>query len=149
MAKLIRATLESVLTIVVTLGIIVGVFGTMFGFDELMALSGVFYAVWAGLVLVTHLALSQYRRHFRLGVSVAMGVAVMGVHLVMFLVGTIPIEVNVVPVVVHDFGLALVGMTVLSLVHLVIFKRRRRPSITAAAPQLSDRVDEVPPPVAV
>lgn len=150
MAKFARAVLEAILTIVVTLGIIVAAFGAMFGMDELWALSGVFYIVWAAIIFVTHIAFARERRHIRLGIGVATGVAVMGVHLVMFLVGAIPVEVNVVPVVVHDFGLALVGMTVLSLVHLVIFKKRGSTAVaSAAAPNADQRVDEVPPPVTV
>jgi hypothetical protein len=67
----------------------------------------------------------------------------------MFLTGNIPVDINLVPVILHDFGLALVSMTILNLVHLVIFRRRLpKQSSAPAAPDLSERVDDVPAPVA-
>jgi hypothetical protein len=144
MSKLLRAASEALTTIVVTLAIIVGAFSAMFGLDALLALSGVYYAVWTAIILITHLSLAGSRRHIRLGVSVAVGVAVMGAHLVMFLTGNIPVEMNMVPVIVHDFGFALVAMTVLNIVHLVIFRRRQPNQL--ASPNAADRVDDVPSP---
>ena len=146
MSKLLRAGFEALTTIVVTLAIIVGAFTAMFGFDDLMALSGVYYAVWAAVILVAHLGLARSRRHIRLGVSVAAGVAVMGVHLVMFLTGNVPVDMNMVPVILHDFGFALVAMTVLNIVHLVIFRRRQPDQLSAAMPNVSERVEGVPSP---
>jgi len=92
---------------------------------------------------VTHLVLANRRRHFRLSFGVGTGVIVMAVHLVMFLTGNIAVEISLVPVILHDFGLALVGMMVLNLVHLVIFRRRRPQAAVAAAPIASERVDDL------
>lgn len=145
MSKLVRAGLEAAVTIVVTLAIIIGSFTALLGPDGIIALAGVYYAVWAGLILMTHLALAGRRRHFRLGFGVATGVVVMAVHLVMFLSGNIAVDINIVPVILHDFGFALVSMMVLNLVHLLIF-RRRQPGTAADAPLTSERVDGVPAP---
>lgn len=146
MSKLIRAGLEAVVTIVVTLAIIIGAFTALLGLDEVLALAGVFYAVWAAIILVTHLALSTRRRHIRLSFGVGTGVVVMGVHLVMFLTGAIPVEISLVPVILHDFGFALVGMMVLNLVHLVIFRRRSPQAAVPTPPVTSERVDDLPAP---
>lgn len=147
MNKLVRAGLEAVTTIVATLAIIVGAFSAMFGMDELLALSGIYYLAWAAIILATHLVLAKRRRHIRLGMGVATGVAVVLVHLAMFLTGSIPVDINIVPVILHDFGFALIAMIVLNVVHLVIF-HRRRPHAThgPAAPLKSQRVDDIPAP---
>jgi hypothetical protein len=149
MSKLVRAGLEAVVTIVVTLAIIIGAFTALLGFGEVLALAGIFYAVWAAIILVTHLALSTRRRHVRLSFGVGTGVVVMGVHLVMFLTGAIPVEISIVPVILHDFGFALVGMMVLNLVHLVIFRRRLPQAAVPTAPLTSERVDDIPAPVSL
>ena len=147
MSKLVRAGLEAVVSITVTLGIIIGAFSTMFGIDGLLALSGIYYVIWAAIILVSHLALAYRRRHLRLSIGVGTGVVVMGVHLVMFLTGNINVDINMVPVILHDFGLALVGMIVLNIVHLVIFRRRQpKPAVQPAAPVRSERVDDIPAP---
>ena len=147
MSKLGRAGLEAVTIIVVTLAIIVGAFAAMFGMDELIPLSGAYYVIWAAIILITHLALATQRRHIRLGVGVASTVAVMAAHLVMFLTGNIGVDINIVPVILHDFGFALIAMIVLNLVHLVVF-RRRQPQLAAAppAPLSSERVGDIPAP---
>jgi hypothetical protein len=146
MSKVLRAASEALTAIIVTLAIMVGAFSAMFGFDELIALSGIYYAVWAAAILVTHLGLARSRRHVRLSVSVAVGVVVMGTHLVMFLTGNIPVAMNLVPVILHDFGLALVAMTVLNIVHLVIFRRRQPKQGAVPGPNAAERVDGVPSP---
>jgi hypothetical protein len=147
MGKLIRAGLEAVTTIVVTLGIIVGAFSTMFGVEDLLALSGTYYVIWAALILVMHLAYAMKRRHLRLGIGIAIGVIVMGAHLAMYLTGNIDVDINLVPVILHDFGLALVSLVTLNLVHLVIFRRRLpREASAPAAPDVSQRVDDIPDP---
>src|SRR5690554_5527238 len=147
MSKLVRAGLEAVVSIAVTLGIIIGAFSSMFGMESLLALSGVFYAIWAGIILVTHLVFAHRRRHLRLSLGVGTGVVVMGAHLVMFLTGNINVDINMVPVILHDFGVALIGMIVLNVVHLVIFRRRQPKQAPApAAPVLSGRVDDIPAP---
>jgi hypothetical protein len=147
MSKLVRAGLEAVVTIAVTLAVIVGAFSALLGVDELMALSGIYYAIWAATILAIHLGFATRRRHFRLSLSVGASVAVMAAHLVMFLTGSIPVEINVVPVIMHDFGLALVALVVLNIVHLVLFRRRRpQPAAAPAAPVYSERVDDIPAP---
>lgn len=147
MSKLVRAGLEAVVSITVTLAIIIGAFSTMFGIDALLALSGVYYVVWAAIILVTHLAFARQRRHLRLSIGVGAGVVVMGVHLAMFLTGNINVDINMVPVILHDFGLALISMIVLNIVHLVIFRRRQsQESVEPAAPLRSERVDDIPAP---
>lgn len=148
MSKLVRAGLEAVVTIIATLGIIVWGFSALLGIDGVLALSGVYYASWAGIILVTHLAFAHRRRHIRLSFGVGTGVVVMAVHLVMFLTGNINVDINMVPVILHDFGLALIGLIVLNIVHLVIFRRRQPTQADApAAPLLSERVDDIPAPV--
>ncbi|MHA6693037.1 hypothetical protein [Homoserinimonas sp. A520] len=152
MSKLVRAGLEAVVTITATLAVIIGAFSALLGMDSLMALSGIYYAIWAGTILLIHLAFARRRRHYRLSLSVGASVAVMGAHLVMFFTGNIPVEMSLVPVIMHDFGLALVALVVLNVVHLVLF-RRRRPTqaaapATPAAPDFSERVDDIPAPTA-
>lgn len=147
MSKLVRAGLEAVVTIAATLAVIVGAFSALLGVDELMALSGIYYAIWAVTILAIHLVFATRRRHLRLSLSVGASVAVMAAHLVMFLTGNIPVEINVVPVIMHDFGLALVALVVLNIVHLVLFRRRRpKPAEAPAAPVYSERVDDIPAP---
>jgi len=146
MSKLVRAGLEAVVAIAVTLAIIIGSFTVLLGIDEVLALAGLYYAVWAGIILVTHLALAHRRRHFRLSFGVGTGVIVMAVHLAMFLTGSIAVEISIVPVILHDFGFALVGLMVLNLVHLVIFRRRQPQVAASASPLRSERVDGVPMP---
>jgi hypothetical protein len=146
MSKLVRAGLEAVVTIIVTLAIIIGAFTALLGLPEVLALAGIYYVVWAAIILVTHLALSTRRRHIRLSFGVGTGVIVMGVHLVMFLTGNIAVEIAMVPVILHDFGFALVGMMVLNLVHLVIFRRKAPMAAAPAAPLTSERVDDIPAP---
>lgn len=147
MNKFVRAGLEAVTTIVATLAIIVGAFSAMFGMDALLALSGIYYIVWAAIIVATHLVFARSRRHIRLGIGVATSVAVMLAHLAMFLTGSIGVDINIVPVILHDFGFALIAMIVLNVVHLVIF-RRRRPRVAQgpAAPLESQRVDDIPAP---
>ncbi|MEX1077704.1 MAG: hypothetical protein WED09_01170 [Homoserinimonas sp.] len=148
MRKFVRAGFEAVLSITVTLAVIIGAFSAMFGMDALIALSGFYYIVWAAVVVAIHLALARHRRHLRLSISVGAGVIVMAVHLAMFLTGNIVVDINMVPVILHDFGLALIAMIVLNIVHLVILRRRRVPQLTAlAAPVGSERVDDVPAPM--
>ena len=148
MSKLVRAGLEAITTIIVTLAIIMGAFSALLGMDGLIALSGIYYVIWAAVILVTHLAFARQRRHLRLSLGVATGVAVMGTHLVMFVTGNVNVDINLVPVILHDFGFALVSMIVLNLVHLVIFRRRLPEQSSApAAPVLSERVDDIPAPV--
>jgi purine-cytosine permease-like protein len=150
MNKLVRAGLEAVVSIAVTLAIIIGAFSPMFGMDALLALSGVYYAIWAGIILVTHLAFARQRRHLRLSIGVGTGVVVMGVHLAMFLTGNIKVDINMVPVILHDFGLALIGMIVLNIVHLVVFRRRQpKQAAEQGAPVLSERVDDIPAPTQI
>ncbi len=146
MSKLARALLEAAVTIIGTLAIIVGAFSALLGLDEVLALSGIYYAIWAGIILVTHLALASKRRHYRLSIGVGAGVAVMLVHLAMFLTGNVPVDLSIVPVVLHDFGFALVGMMVLNLVHLVIFRRRNKGADAAGStPVASERVSAPAP----
>jgi hypothetical protein len=65
----------------------------------------------------------------------------------MFLTGNVNVDINLVPVILHDFGFALVSMIVLNLVHLVIFRRRRPEQASApGAPEVSERVDDIPAP---
>jgi hypothetical protein len=147
MSKLVRAGLEAIVTIAVTLAVIVGAFSALLGMDGLMALSGIYYAIWAAAILVIHLVFATRRRHLRLSLSVGASVAVMGAHLVMFLTGSIPVEINLVPVIMHDFGFALVALVVLNIVHLVLFRRRLPKQAAApAAPVYSERVDDIPAP---
>jgi hypothetical protein len=51
-----------------------------------------------------------------------------------------------VPVILHDFGFALIAMIVLNIVHLVIFRRRPQAAQAPAAPLQSERVDDIPAP---
>jgi hypothetical protein len=147
MSKLVRAGLEAVLTIAVTLAIIIGAFSALLGMSGLMALSGIYYVVWAAVILVIHLAFSMRRRHLRLSLSVGASVLVMAVHFALFLTGNISVDINVVPVLLHDFGFALVALVVLNIVHLVLFRRRQAtPDAAPAAPVLSERVDDIPAP---
>jgi hypothetical protein len=134
MNKLVRAGLEAVVSIAVTLAIIIGAFSPMFGMDALLALSGVYYAIWAGIILVTHLAFARQRRHLRLSIGVGTGVVVMGVHLAMFLTGNIKVDINMVPVILH----------------LVVFRRRQpKQAAEQGAPVLSERVDDIPAPTQI
>lgn len=149
MSKLVRAGLEAITTIIVTLAIIGGAFSALLGVDGLIALSGIYYIIWAAVILVTHLVFARQRRHLRLSLGVATGVAVMGTHLVMFATGNVNVDINLVPVILHDFGFALVSMMVLNLVHLVIFRRRPQQASAPAAPERSERVDDIPAPVPV
>lgn len=148
MSKLVRAALEAAVAIIATLAVVIAAFSTLFGIGHLIALSGVYYAIWATIVLTIHLVFATRRRHYRLNLSVGAGVIVMAAHLVMFLTGNVPVELNVVPVILHDFGFALVALLVLNIVHLVLF-RRRYPKRAAglAAPLPADRVDDIPAPV--
>lgn len=147
MRKLVRAGLEAITTIIVTLAIIVGAFTPLLGMDDIVALSGIYYLVWTAVILGTHLAFARQRRHLRLSLGVAAGVVVMGAHLAMFITGNINVDINLVPVILHDFGFALVSMITLNLVHLVVFRRRTPQEVPApAAPELSQRVDDIPAP---
>ncbi|HEU4808865.1 MAG TPA: hypothetical protein VFT01_11435 [Homoserinimonas sp.] len=149
MSKLVRAGLEAVVTITVTLAVIIGAFSALLGMDGLLALSGIYYVIWAAIILVIHLAFAKRRRHLRLSLSVGASVLVMVAHLAMFLIGTINVEINVVPVILHDFGFALVALVVLNIVHLVLFRRRRpKQGAAPAAPVHSERVDDIPAPEA-
>lgn len=170
MSKLTRAGLEAITAIIITLGIVVGAFAMMFGLENLFALSGVYYVAWALAILISHLVLARRRRHLRLGLGVAISTAVMLVHLVMYLTHNVATEINVVPVILHDFGFALISLITLNVVHLVIFRRRApkaasaqpvatQPTLTASddptnpapaaapiSPSASERVDDVPAP---
>lgn len=149
MSKLVRAGLEAVVTITATLAIMIGAFSALLTMDGLIALSGIYYVIWAAIILGIHLAFARRRRHYRLSLSVGASVIFMAAHLVVFLTGNIPVEINVVPVILHDFGFALVALLVLNIVHLVLFRRRRPPQPAApAAPVLSERVDDIPAPAA-
>src|SRR5690554_6239684 len=147
MSKLVRAGLEAVVTIAVTLAVMVGAFSALLGIDELMALTGIYYAIWVAAILAIHLVFATRRRHLRLSISVGASVVVLAAHLVMFLTGNIPVEISLVPVIMHDFGFALVALVVLNIVHLVLFRRRRPQQADApAAPVYSERVDDIPAP---
>lgn len=143
MKKIVRAGVEAIIAILLTLAVVVGAFSAMFGFDQLILLSGDYYVAWAVILLVTHLAFFRSRRHIRLAFGVGVSVAVMAAHLVAFLTGILDVDISLVPVILHDFGFALIALITLNIVHLVIFRRRPQ---NAPAPTVSERVDDIPAP---
>lgn len=125
MSKLQRAGFEALITVCVTLAVSIGAFAPIFGYQDLLDLSSVYYGVWSVAIILIHILLAGRQRHIRLSFGVATGVVVMGAHLAMYLLGNIDTDIDLIPVVMHDFGFALVALITLNIVHLVIFRRKK------------------------
>ena len=125
MSKFLRAGAEAIIAIVLTVGILGIAFGTLFGYDSLIELVGIYYLIWAAAILAIHLGFATMRRHLRLSLSIGLSVIIMIVHTVLFATGAIDVDINLIPVVMHDFGFALVALVALMLVHMVIFRPRK------------------------
>ncbi|MCU1546823.1 MAG: hypothetical protein JWP30_1923 [Homoserinimonas sp.] len=147
MSEFARAGCEAVVAIAITLTAAIGAFGAMIGLSELLPLTGAFYVIWAVAIVTSHLTLARQRSHVRFSVGTALGAIVMGAHSVLFGVHFFVTGVSFVAVMLHNFAFAVIALIALSIVHLIIFKRRGRRVATSREPAaFRQAVDELASP---